>query len=86
MSIRIQAVRFRDMCKMTDAPCNTQAHFINNRTMEIFRHIQGMPDGRSLAANVAASSPPLEEWRKFIYCESATGSILGEVDHFKVEY
>ena len=62
----------------------TQAHFINNRTMEIFRHIQGMPDGRSLAASVAASSPPLKEWRKFIYCESATGSILGEVDHFKV--
>ena len=67
-----------------DALCNMQAHFINNRTMEIFRHIQGMPDGRSLAASVAASSPPLKEWRKFIYCESATGSILGEVDHFKV--
>ena len=61
-----------------------QAHFINNRTMEIFRHMRGMPDGRSLAANVAAASPPLQEWRKFIYCESATGTILGEVDHFKV--
>ena len=69
----------------TDALCNMQAHFINNRTMEIFRHIQGMPGRRSLAASVAASSPPLEEWRKFVYCESATGSILGEVDHFKVD-
>ena len=54
--------------------------------MEIFRHIQGPPDGRNLAASVAASSPPLNEWRKFIYCEAATGSILGEVDHFKVNH
>ncbi|KAK9819702.1 hypothetical protein WJX72_001426 [[Myrmecia] bisecta] len=54
-----------------------QAHFINNRTMEVFRPLDG------LAAEVAASSPPLDEWRKFIYCESVLGKVLGEVDHFK---
>lgn len=37
-----------------------------------------------LAAEVAAHSPPLAEWRKFVYCESLTGRIFGEVDHFQV--
>ncbi len=55
-----------------------QAHFINNRSMEIFRPLDG------LAAEVAAHSPPLAEWRKFVYCESLTGRIFGEVDHFQV--
>ena len=55
-----------------------QAHFINNRTMEVFRPLDG------LAAAIANSSPPLEQWRKFVYCESLTGRVFGEVDHFKV--
>jgi len=55
-----------------------QAHFINNRSMEIFRSLDG------LAAEVAAHSPPLAEWRKFVYCESLTGRVFGEVDHFQV--
>lgn len=38
----------------------------------------------NVAAEVVKLSPPLREWRKFIYCESMTGNILGEVDHFKV--
>ena len=59
-----------------------QAHFINNRTMEIFRQMRGT--GGNIAAEVVKLSPPLREWRKFIYCESMTGNILGEVDHFKV--
>ncbi|KAA6420769.1 MAG: hypothetical protein FRX49_09346 [Trebouxia sp. A1-2] len=54
-----------------------QAHFINNRSMEIFRPLDG------LAAEVAAHSPPLAEWRKFVYCESLTGRVFGEVDHFQ---
>jgi hypothetical protein len=55
--------------------------------MEVFRQ---MPDGRSggsvanLAVRVRAESPPLDHWRKFVYCSSMTGDILGEVDHFKV--
>ena len=46
--------------------------------MEVFRPLDG------LAAEVAAHSPPLAEWRKFVYCESLTGRLFGEVDHFQV--
>ena len=60
-----------------------QAHYINNRTMEIFRSMAA-PDQASVARQVAAKAPPLDLWRKFLYCESITGPIYGEVDHFKV--
>ena len=55
-----------------------QAHFINNRTMEIFRHLDGLSD------EIRAMSPPLDEWRRFIYCRSMAdqGSAIGQVDHF----
>ncbi|KAL4282278.1 hypothetical protein GQ457_03G009140 [Hibiscus cannabinus] len=52
-----------------------QAHFINNRTMEVFRKLDG------LAEEIQRSQPPVDLWRKFIYCTSLTGSILGSVDH-----
>ena len=55
-----------------------QAHFINNRSMEVFRPLDGLAD------EIAARSPPLAEWREFVYCESLTGRIFGQVDHFKV--
>lgn len=55
-----------------------QAHFINNRTMEVFRPLDG------LAEEIRSMSPPLDQWRKFIYCERVTGHVYGEVDHFKV--
>lgn len=89
-----------------------QAHFINNRTMEVFRQLpwhghtagsaaSGSAQGAgeagpglgsalgsgscgSLADAVAAASPPLEQWRRFVYCESALGRVLGEMDHFEV--
>ncbi|XP_075656926.1 uncharacterized protein LOC142627034 isoform X1 [Castanea sativa] len=54
-----------------------QAHFINNRTMEVFRKIDG------LAEEIQRSQPPVELWRKFIYCTSLSGSILGSVDHMQ---
>ncbi|KAM6589571.1 hypothetical protein CsatA_012176 [Cannabis sativa] len=54
-----------------------QAHFINNRTMEVFRKLDG------LAEKIQRSQPPVELWRKFIYCTSLSGSILGSVDHMK---
>ncbi|KAK9846335.1 hypothetical protein WJX81_001811 [Elliptochloris bilobata] len=87
-----------------------QAHFINNRTMEVFRQLRwgegahpsarlgsahgaqaawpgpGLGSGLgcgSLADAVAAASPPLEQWRRFVYCESALGRVLGETDHFE---
>lgn len=52
-----------------------QAHFINNRTMEVFRKLDG------LAEEIQRSQPPVDLWGKFIYCTSLTGSILGSVDH-----
>ncbi len=44
---------------------------------QVFRGMAG------LAAEVKARSPPLPYWRKFVYCRSLTGEVLGEVDHFK---
>ena len=55
-----------------------QAHFINHRTMEVLRHVGG-----GLAAAVVRQGPPLDQWRRFVYCESMTGGVLGEVDHFQ---
>ena len=46
--------------------------------MEIFRPLEGLAD------EIAARSPPLAEWRKFVYCESLTGRVFGQVDHFQV--
>lgn len=65
-------------------PLLLQAHFINNRTMEVFRQMRaGEGAGATLASRVAEASPPLSEWRKFVYCETVTGRVFGEVDHFK---
>lgn len=41
----------------------------------MFRKIAG------LAEEIQRSQPPVNLWRKFIYCTSLTGSILGSVDH-----
>ncbi len=63
-----------------------QAHFINCRTMEVFRQIpSGQRPGNSLADDVRQASPPLDHWRKFVYCQSMTGRIFGDVDHFQVD-
>jgi hypothetical protein len=44
---------------------------------QVFRGIPG------LSRQVSDLSPPLVEWRRFIYCESmVSGQMLGEVDHF----
>ena len=65
-------------------PVSPQAHFINCRTMEVFRQMSdGGGKGGTLAQRVSAASPPLDQWRKFTYCESLTGPVFGEVDHFK---
>ncbi|KXZ42186.1 hypothetical protein GPECTOR_188g291 [Gonium pectorale] len=52
-----------------------QAHFINNRTMEVLR-------GLRLSGPVRRRMPPLAQWRKFVYCEAVAGRSYGEVDHF----
>ena len=35
-----------------------------------------------LADDVAARMPPLDQWRRFIYCNSLAGDVVGVVDHF----
>lgn len=54
-----------------------QAHFINNRSMEVFRKLD------NLALEIQNLQPPVELWRKFIYCTSLSGSILGSIDHIE---
>ncbi len=36
-----------------------------------------------IASQVVAHMPPLEQWRRFVYCTGMTGEVLGMVDHFK---
>lgn len=73
-----------------------QAHYINNRTMELFRSIpvpsnaiygdlegSSGPD-TSLAAAVSKLSPPLREWRTFRYVDALVGGeLFGEINHFQ---
>ncbi|KAL1808211.1 hypothetical protein ACET3Z_025201 [Daucus carota] len=54
-----------------------QAHFINNRSMEVFRKLDGLAD------QIQKFQPPVELWRKFVYCTSLTGPIIGSVDHMQ---
>ncbi|KAK1290006.1 hypothetical protein QJS10_CPB18g00484 [Acorus calamus] len=54
-----------------------QAHFINNRSMELFRKLDGLVD------EIQKFQPPVDLWRKFIYCTSLSGSLLGSVDHMQ---
>ncbi|KAG0621180.1 hypothetical protein M758_4G275400 [Ceratodon purpureus] len=57
-----------------------QAHFLNNRTMEIFRKMEG------LTAEIEAKQPPVEQWRRFVYCTTVlSGPVLGIVDHLRPE-
>ncbi|CAN4124347.1 unnamed protein product [Withania somnifera] len=56
---------------------NPQAHFINNRSMEVFRKLDGLGD------EILRSQPPVEFWRKFIYCTSPRGHTLGVVDYMQ---
>lgn len=35
-----------------------------------------------VASTIEREQPPLEEWRRFIYCHTMTGTVLGQVDHF----
>ncbi|KAG8365927.1 hypothetical protein BUALT_Bualt17G0022900 [Buddleja alternifolia] len=63
--------------KSRDFSRHPQAHFINNRSMEVFRKLDGLAD------EILRYQPPVDLWRKFIYCTSLTGPILGSVDHMQ---
>ncbi|CAI0425689.1 unnamed protein product [Linum tenue] len=70
-------VRCSVLERRTEFSSHPQAHFINNRSMEIFRKLDG------LAEEIEKSQPAVDLWRKFIYCTSLTGRILGSVDHMQ---
>lgn len=36
-----------------------------------------------LAGEILRHQPPVDLWRKFIYCTSLTGQVLGSVDHMQ---
>lgn len=63
--------------KSTTFSTHPQAHFINNRSMEVFRKLDGLAD------EILSSQTPVDYWRKFVYCTSLTGQILGSVDHMQ---
>ncbi|XP_022966729.1 uncharacterized protein LOC111466353 isoform X1 [Cucurbita maxima] len=63
--------------KNTSFSNHPQAHFINNRSMEVFRKLDG------LAEEIQLCQPPVDSWRKFLYCTSLKGTILGSVDHMQ---
>lgn len=52
-----------------------KAQLVHARTMEVLRDI-------GLADEIYKVEPPLDEWRKHIYCNSATGKQYAAYDHF----
>jgi len=61
------------------------AHFITARSMEALRDLPAADGtGRSVAAVVAAASPPLPQWRRFVYGPGAAARSppWAVVDHF----
>ncbi|KAG6554781.1 hypothetical protein Mapa_003801 [Marchantia paleacea] len=70
----IRSVVVEKRAKLSKHP---QAHFINNRTMEIFRKMEGLAD------EIEKAQPPLEHWRRFVYCNTLAGPVIGTVDHLQ---
>ncbi|KAL9261234.1 putative polyketide hydroxylase [Drosera capensis] len=77
MLLRKLGVRCVILEKSMSFSLHPQAHFINNRSMEVFHKLDGV------AEEIQMSQPPVESWRKFVYCTSVTGTILGSVDHIQ---
>jgi 2-polyprenyl-6-methoxyphenol hydroxylase-like FAD-dependent oxidoreductase len=66
--------------KKTAATAHPQAHFINNRTMEIFQS-----HCNKVFQAIIRSSPPSDNWRDFVYGYSVLGRQFARVDHFSPE-
>lgn len=47
--------------------------------LQLFRKLDG------LASEIESLQPPVNLWRKFIYCTSLSGPILGSVDHMRAQ-
>jgi hypothetical protein len=46
-------------------------------SVQVFRKLDG------LSEEIEELQPPVEQWRRFIYCSSLSGPILGTVDHMQ---
>ncbi|KAL2641956.1 hypothetical protein R1flu_009543 [Riccia fluitans] len=79
LSILLSKYGIRSMVveKRTELSRHPQAHFINNRTMEIFRKMEGLAD------EIENAQPPLDQWRRFVYCNTLAGPVFGTVDHLQ---
>jgi hypothetical protein len=38
-----------------------------------------------LSEEIETKQPPLEHWRRFVYCTTLAGRVLGTVDHLQPE-
>ncbi|KAL2630331.1 hypothetical protein R1flu_015017 [Riccia fluitans] len=63
--------------KRRELSSHPQAHFINNRTMEIFSKMEGLAD------EIEKAQPPLDQWRRFVYCNTLAGPVFGTVNHLQ---
>ena len=56
---------------------DTLPHVTFRILCQVFRKLDG------LAEEIQKFQPPVDLWRKFIYCTSLSGSVLGSVDHMQ---
>jgi 2-polyprenyl-6-methoxyphenol hydroxylase-like FAD-dependent oxidoreductase len=78
-------VRCTVLEKLAAPSAHPQAHFINVRSMEVFRSLAaGRGGAGSVADAVTALARPREEWSRFIYSAGPLlgGVRLGETQHF----
>lgn len=38
-----------------------------------------------LTVEIEAKQPPVEQWRRFVYCSTLSGPVFGTVDHLRAE-
>ncbi|KAF8818004.1 FAD binding domain-containing protein, partial [Cardiosporidium cionae] len=64
--------------KRTQLPKLPQAHYISNRTMEIWRSLGNFD------SVLKSELPPLKDWRRFVYCHSLSKKedFIAARDHF----
>lgn len=76
--LRAYGVPFVALEREKTTAAHPRAHYVNTRTMEVFRGVS-----RALAEEVLSGTPPLEEWRWFRYVTAlVSGAELGAVDQF----
>ncbi|CAM6105238.1 unnamed protein product [Calypogeia fissa] len=79
LSILLSKYGIRSMLveRRSELSQHPQSHFVNNRTMEIFRKMEG------LESEIKHWQPPLDQWRMFVYSTTLSGPLLGTVDHYQ---